>query len=125
MADQLRRSLTIHARTQKRVAGELVTYVDGETEIEVVAVRAQANEAGQTGDGDFYISTIDMDWLIITDELKTEDGETITPRAGATITPIENPDGTYEVTKGPNGKTHRPGDTRQVRLRIHTDKVDG
>lgn len=119
--DHLRNAHTIHHRALNRIVGEWITYADGEIEIRARAVRGQSEPAEITGEGDFEISGRSIDWLILAADL-TNDGSQIEPRPGAIITP-DSAEAIYEVNHGPTGECFEWSDARQVRLRIHTDRI--
>tara|TARA_A100001391_G_scaffold176616_3_gene139966 strand:- start:36 stop:416 length:381 start_codon:yes stop_codon:yes gene_type:complete len=121
MTDHLARAHRIQMLTLDRVQGEWVEYSDGDVLLRIRAVRAGADRRNASGDGDYVIHANDMDWLILAERLQI-DGVQIEPRPGATITP-EKSEGVYEVTNGASGNCFEWSDTRQVRLRIHTDKT--
>ena len=121
MADIVRRSHEIQNRLLKRVAGaEWVLYEGGGITARVQMIRGQTRPSKLISDGELHVGRRYSDWLIATDEFVTEAGEPITPMAGATITP-ESGEGVYELVDGPNGRPFDYSDSRQVRLRIHTD----
>ncbi len=119
--DIIRNAHRIHQQTLNRVAGEWVTYTDGEVVIRVQAVRGQSEPNEIASDGEYRISGRTIDWLILATDLH-DAGVQIEPRPGATITP-ESSEGVYELTNGPSGECFAWSDARQVRLRIHTDRV--
>ena len=122
MTDRLARAHTIHQRILNRFAGDRVTYQDGELTIEnVPATPADANEHGIDGDGEVIVGAHDCDWLILRADLVHE-GNQVTPRPGATITDSNSRQ--FEVVNGPNNRPFRWSDTRHVRMRIHTDRID-
>lgn len=104
-----------------QIAGEWVTYADGEIEIRVKAVRGQSEPAEIAGEGDFEISGRAIDWLILAADM-TNSGSSIEPRPGATITP-DSAEAVYEVNHGPSGECFQWSDARRIRMRIHTDLI--
>ncbi len=91
--------------------------------IRVKAVRAQTQPGQIVGAGEIQIGKTLSDWLIVADEFYDGDGAPVLPQIGATITP-ESGDGVYELVEGPSGKCYTPSDGREVRFRVHTDKIN-
>ena len=122
MSDAATRAHTIHQKSLERLHGEWVVYADGQLSIRVRAVRAASDSANASGEGENIIHARELDWLIRS-SLLVHEGKQIEPRPGATITP-EQSEAVYEVNNGPSGECFRWSDTRQVRLRIHTDRIE-
>jgi len=119
--DIIRRAHEIQNRLLKRVAGhEWVLYRGGGITARVKMIRGQTRPAKLISDGELHVGRRYTDWLIATDEFITEAGAAILPMVGATITP-ESGEGLYEVVDGPSGRPFDYSDSRQVRIRIHTD----
>ena len=119
--DILRRSQLVHQRVLNQVAGEWVTYRDGDAEVRVKATRAKHIPRDSELEGDYRIESVSDDWLILAAELSYE-GSPLTPRPSATITP-ETGEGVWEVVSGPEDRCFEWSDVRRVRLRIHTNKI--
>ncbi len=122
MVDIFRTALRLHQRTLNRVAGGWAVYQDGAVKIRLEVTPANSQSSEARGEGEVEIGTNTNDFLCESADM-VHKGEQVEPRPGATIT-LEDTGHVYELCKGPRGAAFRYTDAREVRMRIHTDKID-
>lgn len=80
------RAELVHAKAQKRVAGEPITYTDGDLVVRLTAVRSSGGDDVATEEGGVYVAGRTIHWLIIAADLVDSDGGQVRPQESATIT---------------------------------------
>lgn len=111
----------IQFAAMQRIAGEWVTYTDGNLSVRAKMVRGSSQFEDVTAEGETHTESRVVDWIAERAKLVDAAGAEITPRAGDWILPDAG--GTYELVPGPNGLPYDWADDYEARYRLHADKI--
>lgn len=118
MATLLETGVSFLGSQLRAAAGVTVRVVDGNNEVELVAVPGRADQPGE-GPGLETIGVASKDWLIDPADL-IFDSELRTPRRGWKI---HHNDKKFEVVHRGNGECFRYSDASQQMMRVYSQEI--